>query len=72
MPLVNVDAMRQPNFEAGAKYNDSIFWSNLNTWMNQATTLNHSTSYVIFFMNLKDGPVVVDIPATPKRRSTAR
>lgn len=40
--------------------------------MNQATTLNHSTSYVIFFMNLKDGPVVVDIPATLKRRSTAR
>lgn len=62
MPLVNVDAMRQPYFQAGAKYNDCIYWSNPNTWMNQTTTPNHSTSYVIFFVNLKDGPVVVDIP----------
>jgi hypothetical protein len=30
--------------------------------MNQTTTPNHSTSYVMFFMNLKDGPVVVNIP----------
>jgi hypothetical protein len=62
MPLVNVDAMRQAYFRAGAKYNDVIFWSNPNTWMNQTTTPNHSTSYVMFFMNLKDAPVVVDIP----------
>ncbi len=62
IPLVNVDAMRQAYFKAGAKYNDAIFWSNPNTWMNQTTTPNHSTSYVIFFTNLKDGPVVVDIP----------
>jgi hypothetical protein len=27
MPLVNVDAMRQAYFRAGAKYNDVIFWS---------------------------------------------
>jgi hypothetical protein len=63
MPLVNVDAMRQAYFRAGANYNDVIFWSNPDTWMNQTTTPNHSTSYVMFFMNLKGGPVVVDIPA---------
>jgi hypothetical protein len=62
MPLVNVDAMRQAYFRAGAKYNDVIFWSNPNTWMNQTTTPNHSTSYIIAFMNLRDGPVVLDIP----------
>ena len=62
MALVNVDAMRQAYFRAGAKYNDVIFWSNPNTWMNQTTTPNHSTSYVMFFVNLKDGPVVVEIP----------
>jgi hypothetical protein len=28
MSLVNVDAMRQPYFRAGPKYNDVIFWSN--------------------------------------------
>ena len=31
MPLVNVDAIRQAYFRAGAKYNDVIFWSNPNT-----------------------------------------
>jgi hypothetical protein len=67
MPLVNVDAMRQPYFRAGAKYNDAIYWSKANTWMNQTTTPNHSTSYVIFFVNLKDGPVVVDIPAAKEQ-----
>lgn len=67
IPLVNVDAMRQQYFKAGATYNDCIFWSNPNTWMNQTTTPNHSTSYVMFFMNLKDGPVVVDIPAATEQ-----
>lgn len=67
MPLVNVDAMRQAYFRAGAKYNDVIFWSNPNTWMNQTTTPNHSTSYVMFFANLKNGPVVVDIPAATEQ-----
>src|SRR5258705_1115085 len=62
MPLVNVDAMRQAYFRSGAKYNDVIFWSNPNTWMNQTTTPNHSTSYVMFFVNLTDGPVIVDLP----------
>lgn len=62
MPLVNVDAMRQAYFRVGARYNDVIFWSNPNTWMNQTTTPNHSTSYIIAFMNLKDGPVVLDVP----------
>lgn len=67
MPLVNVDAMRQEYFRVGAKYNDVIFWSNPNTWMNQTTTPNHSTSYVIFFVNLKNGPVVVNIPAAKEQ-----
>lgn len=62
MPLVNVDSMRQAYVRAGAKYNDVIFWSNPNTWMNQTTTPNHSTSYIMAFWNLKDGPLVVEIP----------
>jgi hypothetical protein len=68
MPLWNVDAMRQEYFRAGAGYDDSIFWSNPNTWMNQTTTPNQSTSYVMFFFtNLTDGPVVVDIPAATEQ-----
>ncbi len=64
MPLVNFDAMRQAYFrDAGARYNDVMYWSRPSDWKNQTTTPNHSTIYVMFFVNLKDGPVVVDIPA---------
>jgi hypothetical protein len=35
MPRVKVDAMRGEYFRFGAKYNNAIFWSNPNTWMNQ-------------------------------------
>ncbi|MDD2058513.1 DUF1254 domain-containing protein [Pseudomonas sp. GD03860] len=65
MPLANFNAMRQAYFrDAGAKYNDIMYWSRPSDWRNQTTTPNHSTLYVMFFVNLKDGPVVVDIPAT--------
>lgn len=64
MPLVNFDAMRTAYFrDAGAKYNDFIYWSKPSTWQNQTTTPNHSTNYAMVFVNLKDGPVVVEIPA---------
>lgn len=63
MPLVNFDAMRQAYFrDAGAQYNDIMYWSRPSDWKNQTTTPNHSTIYVMFFVNLKDGPLVVDIP----------
>ncbi|WPN44692.1 MULTISPECIES: DUF1254 domain-containing protein [unclassified Pseudomonas] len=65
MPLVNFDAMRQAYFrDAGARYNDVMYWSRPSDWKNQTTTPNHSTIYVMTFVNLKDGPVVLDIPAT--------
>src|SRR6478736_4493834 len=65
MPLVNFDAMRQAYFrDAGAQYNDIIYWSKPSDWRNQTTTPDHSTSHVMFFVNLKNGPIVVDIPAT--------
>ncbi len=64
VPLVKFDSMRQAYFrDAKAKYNDVIYWSKPSDWKNQTTTPNHSTNYVLTFMNLKDGPVVVDIPA---------
>lgn len=63
MPMVNFDAMRQAYFrDAQAQYNDVLYWSRPSDWRNQTTTPNHSTQYVMFFANLKDGPVVVDVP----------
>jgi hypothetical protein len=64
MPLVNTDAMRQAYFrDAGAKYNDICYFSKPADWRFQVTTPNASTNYVYFNFNLKDGPVVVEIPA---------
>lgn len=63
MPTVNFDAMRQAYFrDAGARYNDLMYWSKPSDWKNQVTTPNNSNLYAMFFANLKDGPVVVDIP----------
>ncbi len=63
MPLLNFDAMRQAYFrDAGAGYNDVIYFSKFANWKFQTTTPNNSTNYVMFFVNLKNGPVVVDVP----------
>src|SRR5271170_6750915 len=64
MPLVNTDAMRQAYFrDVGAKYNDICFFSKPADWCFQVTTPNASTHYVYFNFNLKDGPIVLDVPA---------
>lgn len=63
MPLVNFDAMRQAYFrDASATYNDILYFSRPADWKFQTTTPNNSTSYVMFFVHLKDGPVVVEVP----------
>ncbi len=63
MPLMNFDAMRQGYLrDAGAQYNDVIYFSQFANWKFQTTTPNNSTNYVMFFCTLKDGPVIVDIP----------
>ena len=65
MPLVSVDAMREAFFrDAKAQYNDILYWSKPSDWRFQFTTPNASTHYVYFNFNLKDGPVVLDVPPT--------
>jgi hypothetical protein len=64
VPLVNTDAMRQAYFrDVAAKYNDICYFSTPADWRLQVTTPNASTNYVYFNFNLKDGPIVVEIPA---------
>src|SRR6185295_9061551 len=63
MPLVSVDAMRQAFFrDAGAKYGDILYLSEPADWRFQTTTPNASSLYVYFNFNLKDGPVVLEVP----------
>ena len=64
MPLVNFDALRRAYLrDAGAKYNDVVYWSKPADWRTQFPTPNASTKYALVFVNLKGGPVVVEIPA---------
>jgi len=63
MPIVSVDAMREAYFrDAGARYHDIVYWSRPADWRNQTTTPNSSSLYVYINYNLKDGPVVLDLP----------
>ncbi|MEH6943117.1 DUF1254 domain-containing protein [Bacillus sp. JJ722] len=63
MPLVNFDAMRQAYFnDANAQYNDIIYYPKFADWKYQATTPNNTTNYAMFFCNLKQGPIVVEVP----------
>jgi hypothetical protein len=63
LPIVAFDALRQAFFRAGAKYNDLVYFSKLPDWKFQVPTPNPSSLYAYANFNLKDGPVVVDIPA---------
>lgn len=55
--------MRQAYFrDAKAKYNDILSWGKPADWRFQFTTPNASTHYVYFNFNLKDGPVVFEVP----------
>jgi len=63
MPIVSVDAMRQAFFrDAAAGYGDIVFWSKTADWKIQTTALNATARYVYFNFNLKNGPLVLDVP----------
>ena len=62
MPVVNTDLMLQQALKAGAKPNDIVFWSRPVNWKNQTLTPNPDSIYFMSFWNVKDGPVVIDIP----------
>ena len=66
MPLINFDAMRQAFFrDAKANYGDIIYWSRPGSWKLQCLTPNTTVRYVFSFTNTaKDGPVVLELPAT--------
>jgi hypothetical protein len=63
MPIVSFDAMRQAFFSMGANYGDILYLSRPADWKLQITTPNASSLYVYFNYNLKDGPVVLEVPA---------
>jgi hypothetical protein len=63
MAAVNTDLMLQEMLTTTtARPNDVIFWSRPVNWKNQTLTPNPDSIYFMSFWNVKDGPVVVDIP----------
>ena len=63
MPLVNTEAMRHAYLrDVGATYNDICYFSQPADSRFQVTTPNASTNYVYFNFNLKQGPVVIEVP----------
>jgi hypothetical protein len=63
MPIVSVDAMRRAFLrDAKGKYNDIAFFSRQADWRFQITTPNASSWYVYIPINLKNGPIVLEIP----------
>jgi hypothetical protein len=67
MPIVNFQAMRDGlKKDAGVGYNDVAYNSKVQTWRLKTTTNNNTTPYIFIFWNVKDGPVIVDIPPSSK------
>jgi hypothetical protein len=63
MPAVNTDLMLQAMLTSTtAKPNDVVFWSRPVNWKNQTLTPNPDSIYFMSFWNVKDGPIVIDIP----------
>jgi len=65
VPLMNYKAIRDGyRVGAGVGYNDVAYHSKIQTWELEIPTGNNTTPYVIAYWTVKDGPVVVEIPAS--------
>jgi hypothetical protein len=63
MPAVNAELMFQAMRDAGAEFNQVVYWSRPSTWKNQTLTPNPDTIYFMPFFDTKSaGPMVLEIP----------
>lgn len=63
LPAVNADLMLQAMLsQTKAKENQMVYWSRPVNWKNQTLTPNPDSIYFMSFWNVKDGPIVIDIP----------
>jgi len=60
MPAVNFEVMRDVLAPEGG--GEFLYWSRLVDWKNKTLTPNPDLIYYMAFVDLADGPVVVDIP----------
>jgi hypothetical protein len=62
MPLLNFKTFRDGHKAIGVGYKVIAYHSKIQDWRFQTATPNNTTPYVIFFWNIKDGPIVIEIP----------
>ena len=63
IPVVNFDRMHQAAVQAGAGFNQIVYWSGLAGWKNQTLTPNPDLIYFKPFFDTKEvGPMVLEIP----------
>jgi hypothetical protein len=64
MPVVNYDLMLQQMLtKTNGKVNEVIYWGRPLDAKNQTLTPNPDALYFMAFINTKDGPIVLDLPA---------
>lgn len=64
MPLMNFKFYRDALSNAGVGPNDIGYFAQLQDWRFQTATPNNTTPYIMNYWSIKDGPVVVEIPAS--------
>lgn len=62
MPMLNFKQFRDGHRALGVKQNDIAYHTKIQDWKFQTATPNNTTPYVNFFWNIKDGPIVIEIP----------
>ncbi|WP_170470000.1 MULTISPECIES: DUF1214 domain-containing protein [Ruegeria] len=68
-PLVSGNQMIVGALDSGQKLNQVAYFSKPPNWKFQSPTPNNSTPYVNLIYDVKDGPVVVELPAATERYS---
>lgn len=63
MPLMNFKFYRDALIDAGVGPNDVGYYSKVQDWKFQTATPNNTTPYILAHWTIKDGPIVVEIPA---------
>jgi hypothetical protein len=62
MPMLNFKQFRDGHKALDVKQNDIAYHTKIQDWKFQTATPNNTTPYVNFFWNIKDGPIVIEIP----------
>ncbi len=63
MPAVNAQLMFDAAKDAGADFNQVVYWSRPSTWKNQTLTPNPDTIYLMPLYDTEAaGPIVLEIP----------